>query len=251
MSPFVIFLIVLTIAYMLYYAAMITIDLTAKPNDDEAKEETLDTSDMDDGAGYTPKAVIENSDGGFKVHDFEAQNPGIEPENTIAEAEEEESEQQQAEQQTPEPQTLAEPEPEPEPIPKQEQDEQEEAIEKVKEEPAADETIEPPTEEEIEGIHTVKFVEDAPVTVREEVDKSDVPAFDPSLNPPAYDVSEVYGSPERDTSVARKANVVSTSLSSIETKGNQFDSFDLRNILADEEQTQQERIEVHHEATRM
>ena len=70
------------------------------------------------------------------------------------------------------------------------------------------------------------------------------------MNPPSYDVSEVYGAPQRDTSVSRKADLVRSSLSSIETKGNQFSSFDLRNILQDESQTKQENIVVHNEASR-
>ena len=222
MSGFVIFLIVLTIGYVLYYAAIITIDLTAKPKDDGKKEENLAMGDMTDDMGFKPKTVKESSDGGFSVSDDipentegDEQNP--EPAPEIAEAEEE-----------PEPrsaggQTMEEPQDEPE--------EQQE-------------------EEEIEGITSVTFDEDADVTVREEVDKSDIPAFDPNMNPPTYDVSEFYGAPQRDTSVSRKANIVRSSLSSIETKGNQHISFDLRDILQDETQTKQERIEARHEASR-
>ena len=96
MNGFVIFLIVLTIGYVLYYAAIITIDLTAKPKDDGKKEETLAMGDMADDMGYTPKTVKESSDGGFSVSDdmpetaeADEQTPEPAPAPLIAEAEEE------------------------------------------------------------------------------------------------------------------------------------------------------------------
>lgn len=251
MNGFVIFLIVLTIGYVLYYAAIITIDLTAKPKDDGKKEETLAMGDMADDMGYTPKTVKESSDGGFSVSEdipetAEAEEQTPEPAPQIAEAEEETPETPE-----PEPGTLQDPDSSNEEAPSEEEtgggmseEQTQEDPEQQTEEPAEEQ------EEEIEGITSVTFDEDADVTVREEVDKSDLPAFDPNMNPPSYDVSEVYGAPQRDTSVSRKADLVRSSLSSIETKGNQFSSFDLRNILQDESQTKQENIVVHNEASR-
>lgn len=250
MNGFVIFLIVLTIGYVLYYAAIITIDLTAKPKDDGKKEETLAMGDMADDMGYTPKTVKESSDGGFSVSEdipeTESEEQTSEPAPQIAEAEEETPETPE-----PEPGTHQDPDPSNEEAPSEEEagggmseEQTQEEPEQQTEEPAEEQ------EEEIEGITSVTFDEDADVTVREEVDKSDLPAFDPNMNPPSYDVSEVYGAPQRDTSVSRKADLVRSSLSSIETKGNQFSSFDLRNILQDESQTKQENIVVHNEASR-
>lgn len=46
MSAFTIFLIVVTIGYVLYYAAIITIDLNAKPKGDGMNEESVDTADL-------------------------------------------------------------------------------------------------------------------------------------------------------------------------------------------------------------
>ena len=251
MNGFVIFLIVLTIGYVLYYAAIITIDLTAKPKDDGKKEETLAMGDMADDMGYTPKTVKESSDGGFSVSEdipetAEAEEQTPELASQIAEAEEETPETPE-----PEPGTLQDPDPSNEEVPSEEETGGGMSEEQTQEEPE-EQTEEPAEEqdEEIEGITSVTFDEDADVTVREEVDKSDLPAFDPNMNPPSYDVSEVYGAPQRDTSVSRKADLVRSSLSSIETKGNQFSSFDLRNILQDESQTKQENIVVHNEASR-
>ena len=253
MNGFVIFLIVLTIGYVLYYAAIITIDLTAKPKDDGKKEETLAMGDMADDMGYTPKTVKESSDGGFSVSDdmpetaeADEQTPEPAPAPLIAEAEEETPETLE-----PEPGTSQEPDHSHEENPSEEETGGGMTEEQTQEEPEQQtEELAEEQEEEIEGITSVTFDEDADVTVREEVDKSDLPAFDPNMNPPSYDVSEVYGAPQRDTSVSRKADLVRSSLSSIETKGNQFSSFDLRNILQDESQTKQENIVVHNEASR-
>ena len=41
MSPFIIFVIVLTIAYVLYYATIITMDLNAKSKKEGEHEETI------------------------------------------------------------------------------------------------------------------------------------------------------------------------------------------------------------------
>ncbi|MGN0052109.1 MAG: hypothetical protein ACI37N_13105, partial [Prevotella sp.] len=62
MSTFVIFAIVLTLGYILYYAAMITIDMTARKKSDAATEETINTdgfSDSDSDDDVVPRNVIE------------------------------------------------------------------------------------------------------------------------------------------------------------------------------------------------
>jgi len=45
MSPFLIFLIVVTLGYVIYYAAIITIDMNAKPKDAVSSGETMETPD--------------------------------------------------------------------------------------------------------------------------------------------------------------------------------------------------------------
>ena len=42
MSPFAIFTIVLTLAYVIYYGVMISRDLTKNPGQEEAQEETIE-----------------------------------------------------------------------------------------------------------------------------------------------------------------------------------------------------------------
>ena len=46
MSPFVIFVIVLTVIYIIYYAVMITRDLYGKKEEHKSQEEVFDVGDM-------------------------------------------------------------------------------------------------------------------------------------------------------------------------------------------------------------
>lgn len=67
MSPFIIFAIVLTIAYVLYYATIITMDLNAKSKKEGEQEETISASDTKDAEEeYAPQTVLEDTKtGGF------------------------------------------------------------------------------------------------------------------------------------------------------------------------------------------
>lgn len=66
MSPFIIFAIVLTIAYVLYYATIITMDLNAKSKKEGEHEETISASDTKDAEEYAPQTVLEDTKtGGF------------------------------------------------------------------------------------------------------------------------------------------------------------------------------------------
>ena len=67
MSPFIIFAIVLTIAYVLYYVAIITMDLNAKSKKDGEHEETISASDTKEAEEeYAPQTVLEDTKtGGF------------------------------------------------------------------------------------------------------------------------------------------------------------------------------------------
>lgn len=67
MSPFIIFVIVLTIAYVLYYATIITMDLNAKSKKEGEHEETISASDAKEAEEeYAPQTVLEDTKtGGF------------------------------------------------------------------------------------------------------------------------------------------------------------------------------------------
>lgn len=66
MSPFIIFAIVLTIAYILYYAAIITMDLNAKSKKDGDHEETISVGENTEDDDIVSQTVVENTQtGGF------------------------------------------------------------------------------------------------------------------------------------------------------------------------------------------
>lgn len=81
MSPFIIFVIVLTIAYVLYYATIITMDLNAKSKKEEEHEETISASDTKEvEEENTPQTVLEDTKtGGFSfLESTEAQGNPVE-----------------------------------------------------------------------------------------------------------------------------------------------------------------------------
>ena len=63
MTPFAIFAFVLTFGYVIYFAIMITLDLTAKPADGQKnEEEDIDVGDLNDEGVDAPKIINEESD---------------------------------------------------------------------------------------------------------------------------------------------------------------------------------------------
>ena len=75
MSPFVIFAISLTIAYVIYYAVMITRDLYGKKEENKSNEEVFDVSSITE---EEAAVAVNESDGGFcianKQYDTRYQN---------------------------------------------------------------------------------------------------------------------------------------------------------------------------------
>lgn len=64
MSPFVIFAISLTIAYVIYYAVMITRDLYGKKEENKSNEEVFDVSSITE---EEAAVAVNESDGGFNI----------------------------------------------------------------------------------------------------------------------------------------------------------------------------------------
>ena len=64
MSPFVIFAISLTIAYVIYYAVMITRDLYGKKEESKSNEEVFDVSNITE---EDAAVAVNESDGGFSI----------------------------------------------------------------------------------------------------------------------------------------------------------------------------------------
>lgn len=214
MSPFIIFAIVLTIAYVLYYAAIITMDLVQKPKNDDEHAESIPVgggNDHNDDAEPAPRAVTENPlTGGFDIDEHAEQ-----PEEAPAEAEPEEA--TQVKDGIPEPpaptpstnETPAEPEapiePQPEEAPAPPKPEEVESVEGAKSSAEEEEDITDP------HITPVDFLTKSPKKEPSNEPFDESKAFNPDKILPQYGVSETYGE-KRDDSVEQRAHEVTQNL---------------------------------------
>ena len=98
MSPFVIFVIVLTIIYIIYYAVMITRDLYGKIEDHKTQEEVFDVSDM---VEEEAAVSVHESDNGFSVADKEYETLNLHDENEAPSSTDGESGDAKSEKQSP------------------------------------------------------------------------------------------------------------------------------------------------------
>ena len=263
MSTFVIFAIVLTLGYILYYAAMITIDLTAKPKTEGAAEETIAAEGMNDADDdFVPRSVVENAEtGGFS---FSSPEPADVAESDIEEAVEEEpvaeepleheptetdssSQEDTAAPSVPEaadtptdtPEQFAEPAEE-----KGADTAPTETEASLGDEPSAtDGELDVKQEEPIPGMEY--YVEKPEEKKDDDFDVSD--AFDPDLMTPKFGVTQVVEPPVSEEA-QEKAATVNASLWSIASKGNQMDSFNLSRVIR-EHRAEQHNIETHDEVT--
>lgn len=251
MSTFVIFAIVLTLGYILYYAAMITIDLTTKQKSDKDTEETITAGGDADEDDFVPRSVIENTEtGGFSFS-----SPAPEESETVEEIEEAQEEEPVSETEdiadndkvsedvsevTDEDATTEEPAPETlEDAPSESTPEQENEDD---DERSADESTQPKVEEPIPGVeYYVEKEEEAD----DDFDVND--AFDPDLMTPKFGITEMV-EPSVSDEVHEKAATVNASLLSIESKGNQMSGFDLSCVIR-EHRAEQHNIETHDEVT--
>ena len=76
MSPFAIFTIVLTLAYVIYYGVMISRDLTKNPGQEEAQEETIE---VDTFAQAEEPENVKSVGDGFQVGDGPIYQPEPQP----------------------------------------------------------------------------------------------------------------------------------------------------------------------------
>lgn len=255
MSTFVIFVIVLTLGYILYYAAMITIDMTAKQKSEAVMEETINAdgfSETDADDDVVPRNVIENAEtGGFS---FSSPEPVIAELVDIAEADEEEplstttvdedettideAKDEDTNEGTDDPDEVSD---------ASEETEQQQPMDEQpsEDEVSADET--PEMEDEEEPVPGIEYYEEKPEDNTEKQDFDVNDAFDPDLLTPKYGVTELV-EPPVSNEAQEKANMVNASLLPIASKGNQVDSFDLSRIIR-EQRAGQFNIETHDEVT--
>ena len=215
MSLFMIFAIVLTIAYVLYYATMITMDLNAKSKKEGELEETIPAIDgKETDEEYMPQTVVENTEtGGFSF--MEA--PGDEEENVPEEEHNDilsntpDNEQEQNFENDPEIQEGA-----------SDESEADNSSGTTEEKRSIDET---PEEDTIPTVDFSKALE--PVASSEEpFDESKV--FDADLAQPQYAVSSIIGN-KADKVLAQRIENIEQKLQSCRAEGKLINPFEFAN----------------------
>lgn len=230
MSPFIIFAIVLTIAYVLYYATIITMDLHAKSEKDKEHEETISVEDNTEDEDVVSQTVVENAQtGGFDFLDSNSSVEEITLEDNIEEttASEENQTDIQAEAERTEEQSegnndgLV--------IPNQ-----------------SDETTE--QDDSVEGISQADFLKEG--SQDEENDKlfDESQAFDPALAQPQYGVSSIVGG-SKDTEIEKRIESVKQKLMEIDIQGGLINPFKFVDEMKTEDSRKQSNIEYKDEYT--
>lgn len=241
MSPFIIFAIVLTLGYVIYYGAMVATDLAAQSKRQGDETETIDTGTEEDDFVHTAKSVYEDPDnGGFG---FTTDVPE-EPAQVIQEAEEEPEEVPEPTNETVEEETPAEEAEEPlsEGTAEETSDEPTDT-----DEPEVQEAPEQEVEDDDDGLVTVEYTEQQEEKKEELFDVNQ--AFDPSLTQPKFGVSQVI-EPSASPETQQKANEVNNALESIERLGNQHKPLVLANLLKNKELSEQHNIDTRDEVTK-
>lgn len=231
MSPFIIFAIVLTIAYVLYYATIITMDLQAKSEKDKEHEETISVGDNTEDEDVVSQTVVENAQtGGFDFLDSNSSVEEITSEENIEETTA--SEENQTDIQTEAEGTEEQPERNNDGlvIPNQ-----------------SDETTE--QNDSIDGISKADFLEEGSQD-EEKVELFDESqAFDSALTRPQYDVSSIFGGSE-DTEIEKRIESVKQKLMEIDTQGGLINPFKFVDEMKTEDSRKQSNIEHKDEYTK-
>ena len=192
MSPFIIFAIVLTIAYVLYYATIITMDLNAKSKKDGEHEETISAGESHETEEEDiPQTVVEDTKtGGFSF---------VNPLTDIQESKIQEAIDSQK----------------PSPIPNDEPSSEiaDNPNETTESNPSEIEDN-PPTEEDLDKdgdeddtISTSEFSEEAPSREEEDELFDESKAFDPNIAQPQYAVSSII-SDEKDVAIVQRIDSI-------------------------------------------
>ena len=237
MSTFIIFVIVLTLGYLLYYLAMIAFDVTAAKKSEAATEETIDADgEYDEEDEFAPRNVSENTaSGGFSIFDPGTSDVEEAPEE-ISEAEEQSSEDDahniedneessETENTTSgDVENATDIEESDEEQPSEAQSSEEETLtadDELAEDAATDEEPEAPGDADGEApvITVVKYSEEEPSEKQEEEPFDEDKAFDKTLFTPKYDVTEIVG-PVVSQKILSHAIETNAAMSSIVTKAN-------------------------------
>ena len=229
MSAFVIFVIVLTLGYILYYAAMVTIDLNAKTTSVTPQEETTIPVDglTDEEEEYAPRNVVENTaTGGFG---FEDPAPAKQEELVdIMEAQEAEAVvQEAADEEQPVDDAIQRDETNSEKVLPETTSNSGEADEEV----AVQETIKE-AEETASGTDTItkERMEDITSSQPEDEPFDENKAFDKTLFTPTYGIKTIVA-PSVSEQTASRASEINAALATIATKPNGMDAYTLSQFM--------------------
>lgn len=222
MSPFIIFAVILTIAYVLYYATIITMDLNAKSKKEGELEEIIPAVDgKETDEEYTPQTVVENTEtGGFSF----METPEGEEENVPEEERlDEEEEQNDMLSNAPDYEQKQEFENDPE-IQEGASDEYEadNSSETAEEKRSIDETSEE------DSISTVDFSEASEQTAGSEEPFDESKFFDADLAQPQYAVSSIIGD-KADKILAQRIESIGQKLQSCQAEGKLINPFEFVN----------------------
>lgn len=216
MTGFIIFAIVLTLAYVLYFAAMIATDLAALKKASETEEENIDigTANEEVDEFATQNVVEDPSTGGFNF--VSTQQKEEDAATEIAEAEDINDNDDYSEEnlgQTLDDDNHSEAEETNLDNQEQELEDNEEPEEDLDEAEPEDE----PIDEESGGFEVHDFSEQEEEQEPEQKSFKEDYAFDPSLRQKKYDVKNVF-EPSASPEVNGHANTVNAALESITTK---------------------------------
>ena len=250
MSPFIIYAIVLTIAYILYYATMITMDMHAKDKQESSQTENIlmEEQHEEDDTEPAPKVVTENMetgsfDIGEPIQEAEIMQPAIEN----SESEELSPANPSSEESHPE-----------------EKDDEAKA-EETGNSNETEETLEneiQPSEENEEGenaeteqnepeaapiIPSVSFEEDSTIEEPEKKSVSDKDLFDADKLQPQYGVTSINGHPV-DEKVTQTLSNFREKLGTNKLSGNMFTASELKEIVSSSESNHN--IETRNECTK-
>lgn len=235
MSTFLIFVIVLTLGYLLYYLAMIAFDVTATKKSEAATEETIETEE-DDEDEFAPRNVSESTaSGGFSIFDPGTSDVEEAPEE-ISEADEQPTEEgahniednedsSETENATSsdveDASDIEEPDDE-QPSEEYSSDEENPSADGDQAEDAPiDGEPEAPSDADGEApvITVVKYSEEQPAEKQEEEPFDEDKAFDKTLFTPKYGVTEIVAPPVSQK-ILSHAIETNAAMSSIVTKAN-------------------------------
>lgn len=212
MSPFIIFAIVLTIAYVLYYATIITMDLNAKSKKEGEHEETISATDAKETEEeYAPQTVLEDTKtGGFSFLESTEtlENPVEEAaENATSSVIDDDILPENAETST---------------------EENEENHLGTEDEPLQEDNHEKADDEP--SISTSEFSEEAPSEEKQEELFDESKAFNQDMAQPQYAVSSIIDN-EKDAALAQRLDEINKKLMDCPTGGGLRDPMQLASEL--------------------